>query len=76
MGTWIRGHLWQVSLALLAIGGWVARMEGAASQVREQTDSVKELAEEVARVKWSLDSLRIELRHLNRNVEELLRKPD
>ena len=71
MGNWIRGHLWQIGLGLLAIGGWVTRVEGAITDVAD----LGTVVEQQAALKWSLDSLRLEMTHLNRNVEELLRRP-
>lgn len=71
MGAWIRGHLWQIGLGLLAMGSWVNHVEGAI----EKVESLDIVAAQQAQLKWSLDSLRLEVTHMNRNVEELLRRP-
>jgi hypothetical protein len=72
MGTWIRGHWWQLAIGLLAVGGWVDHVEGAISKVDQQSVSLEVAVEELRSVKWSLDSLRLELRHMNRALDALL----
>jgi hypothetical protein len=72
MGTWMRGHWWQLMLGLLAVGGWVDHVEGAIVEVHRQSASLDVVSEELRNVKWSLDSLRLELRHMNRALDALL----
>lgn len=74
MGIWIKRHLWQIGLALLAVGGWVAQVQGAVNDVAEIKASIPLVVEQQAALKWSLDSLRLEVSHMNRNLEELLRR--
>jgi hypothetical protein len=72
MGKWIWEHLWQVGLGLLAVGGWVAQVQGAVNKVEGQQVSLTHVVEELGDVKWSLDSLRLEMRHMNRALDALL----
>ena len=73
---WFRKHLWLIAVALLAIGGWVARVESTMAEVASQRGDMRQVSADVRAVQWSLDSLRLEMRHLNRNIEELVRRPE
>ena len=68
MWTWMKGYGWQVVVLLFGIGVWVANVEGSINGLEKRATAIEEIRREV-------DSIRIELRFISRDVEELIRRP-
>jgi hypothetical protein len=72
MTRWILEHWWQLVIALVGVGAWMAHVEDGLAKVNTQQASLEIVSKDLRGVQWSLDSLRLEMRHMNRALDALL----
>ena len=52
--AWLRSHWWQIGVGLLAVGGWVARVEASIAGIRE-VEPTRRMVESLARLECLKD---------------------